>query len=288
MLDWLLDPLSFRFMRMALLEVVIVGSVAGFLGAFVVIRGLAFISDAISHAVFPGVVIAFLLKINFFIGGAGFGLLTAMMISSLKLTRRLREDTAIGVVFAGTFALGVVLISMSPGYTRDLTALLFGDVLSVTSTDIYLSLGFGGLALVLAFMLRRVLILTSFDREMATAMGLPVFWLETLLLILVTLAIVVSLRAVGNVLVLAMFVTPAATARLLVDDMDRMMPLSALLGATSGVIGLYISWHTDFAAGGTIVLTATGLFLAVAIFSPRRGLVASAFKARRSLGPSGA
>ncbi len=288
MLDWLLDPLSFRFMRMALLEVLIVGSVAGFLGAFVVIRGLAFVGDAISHAVFPGVVIAFLLKINFFAGGAAFGLLTAMMISSLSLTRRLREDTAIGVVFAGTFALGVVLISTSPGYTRDLTALLFGDVLSVTSTDIYLSLGFGGLALAIGFVLRRVLILTSFDREMAMAMGLPVFWLETLLLMLITLAIVVSLRAVGNVLVLAMFVTPAATARLLVDDMDRMMPLSAVLGAASGVIGLYVSWHTDLAAGGTIVLTATSLFMAVALFSPRRGLIAAVVGRRRGAGVSGA
>ncbi len=288
MLDWLLDPLSFRFMRMALLEVLIVGSVAGFLGAFVVIRGLAFVGDAISHAVFPGVVIAFLLKINFFAGGAAFGLLTAMMISSVSLTRRLREDTAIGVVFAGTFALGVVLISTSPGYTRDLTALLFGDVLSVTSTDIYLSLGFGGLALAIGFVLRRVLILTSFDREMAMAMGLPVFWLETLLLMLITLAIVVSLRAVGNVLVLAMFVTPAATARLLVDDMDRMMPLSAVLGAASGVIGLYVSWHTDLAAGGTIVLTATSLFMAVALFSPRRGLIAAVVGRRRGAGVSGA
>ena len=287
MLDWLLDPLSFRFMRMALLEVLIVGSVAGFLGAFVVIRGLAFVGDAISHAVFPGVVIAFLLKINFFAGGAAFGLLTAMMISSLSLTRRLREDTAIGVVFAGTFALGVVLISTSPGYTRDLTALLFGDVLSVTSTDIYLSLGFGGLALAIGFVLRRVLILTSFDREMAMAMGLPVFWLETLLLMLITLAIVVSLRAVGNVLVLAMFVTPAATARLLVDDMDRMMPLSAVLGAAAGVIGLYVSWHTDLAAGGTIVLTATSLFMAVALFSPRRGLIAAVVGRRRGAGVSG-
>ena len=288
MFDWLLDPLSFRFMRLALLEVVIVGTVAGFLGAFVVIRGLAFVGDAISHAVFPGVVIAFLLKVNFFAGGAAFGLLTAMMISSLKLTRRLREDTAIGVVFAGTFALGVVLIGTTPGYTQDLTALLFGDILAVTSTDLYLSLSFGGLALAVAFLLRRVLILTSFDREMAMAIGLPVFWLETLLLILITLAIVVSLRAVGNVLVLAMFVTPAATARLLVDDMDRMMPLSALIGAASGVIGLYISWHTDFAAGGTIVLTATGIFLAVALFSPRHGLVASVFRGRRGLGASGA
>ncbi len=273
MLDWITDPLSYRFMRLALLEVTIMGVVAGLLGTYVVTRGLAFVGDAISHAVFPGVVLAFLAKVSIFLGGAAFGLLTAMAISSLSLTRRIREDTAIGVVFAGAFALGVVLISSSPGYTRDLTSLLFGDVLAVTNTDIYLSLTFGGIAFIAAIALRRVLLLASFDREMALAMGLPVFWLDTLLLLLITLTIVISLRAVGNVLVLAMFVTPAATARLLVDDVGRMMVLSALIGALSGILGLYISWHTDLAAGGMIVLTATGIFTAVLLLSPRHGLI---------------
>ena len=280
MLDWLIDPLSFRFMRLALVEVAIVGLVAGFLGTFVVMRGMAFVGDAISHAVFPGVVIAFLAKVNLFLGGAAFGLLTAIAISSLSLTHRLKEDTAIGVVFAGAFALGVVLISTSDNYTGDLTAFLFGDVLAVTMTDIYLSIAFGGFAFAAAFLLRRVLILASFDREMALSMGLPVFWLETLLLLLVTLTIVISLRAVGNVLVLAMFVTPAATARLLVDEAGRMMALSALLGAFSGVAGLYISWHTDLAAGGTIVLTATAIFVVAMLLAPRHGLIAQVTRGR--------
>src|SRR5690349_4642955 len=205
MLDWLLDPLSYDFMKLALLEVTVVGIVAGFLRTFVVMRGMAFMGDAISHAVFPGVVIAFLAKTSLFLGGAAFGIFTALAISSLSLTRRIREDTAIGVVFAGSFALGVVLISTSPGYTRDLTSFLFGDVLAVTTTDIYLSLTVGGAALAIAFALRRVLTLASFDREMAISMGVPVFWLDTVLLLLITLTIVISLRAVGNILVLAMF-----------------------------------------------------------------------------------
>lgn len=270
MLDWLTDPLSFRFMRLALAEVVIVGVVAGFLGSFVVLRGLAFISEAIAHTVFPGVVIAFLLKVNFFLGGAAFGVLTATAISGLSLTRRIREDTAIGVVFAGAFALGVVLISSSEGYTRDLTSILFGDVLAVTQGDIYLSAAVGGSALVLGLLLHRVLMLAAFDREMAMSLGLPVFWLDTLLLIMITLVIVIALQAVGNVLVLAMFVTPAATARLLVDSAGKMMPLSSVLGAASGVVGLYLSWHTDLAAGGMIVLTATGFFVAALAFSSLR------------------
>jgi manganese/iron transport system permease protein len=271
MLDWFLDPLEFRFMRLALLEVIVVGVVAGFLGTYVVLRGLAFIAEAIAHAVFPGIVIAFLINVNIFLGGAVFGVLTATAISGLSLSRRIREDTAIGVVFAGALALGVVLISTSPGYTRDLTSLLFGDILAVTTTDIYLGLGIGGSALVIALLLRRALMLVSFDREMATALGLPVFLLDTVLLLLITLTIVIALRAVGNILVLAMFVTPAATARLLVDDVGKMMPLSALLGASAGVLGLYISWHTDLAAGGMIVLTATSFFLTALLYTALRG-----------------
>jgi manganese/iron transport system permease protein len=269
-------------MRLALVEVIVMGVVAGFLGTYVVVRGLAFVGDAIAHAVFPGVVIAFLANASLFAGAAAFGVFTALAISALSLTRRLREDTAIGVVFAGAFALGVVLISTSPGYTRDLTSFLFGDVLAVTTTDVYLSLVIGGFSLAAALLLRRALILSSFDREMAVSMGLPVFWLDTALLLLITLTIVISLRAVGNVLVLAMFVTPAATARLLVDDMGRMMVLSPLIGAASGVIGLYVSWHTDLAGGGMIVLTTTAIFLLALAFSPRRGFV---WQALRRSGP---
>jgi manganese/iron transport system permease protein len=271
MLDWFLDPLDFRFMRLALLEVMLVGVVAGFLGTYVVVRGLAFVGDAISHAVFPGIVIAFLANVSIFLGGAAFGLLTATAISGLSLTRRIREDTAIGVVFAGAFALGIVLISSTEGYTRDLTSLLFGDVLAVTYTDIYLSLIVGGAALITGYVLRRALLLVSFDREMALSVGLPVFWLDTLLLLLLTLTIVIALRAVGNILVLAMIVTPAATARLLVDDVGKMMPLSAFLGAGAGVVGLYLSWHTDLAAGGMIVLTATGFFVVALVLQALRG-----------------
>ena len=267
MFGWFTDPLSFSFMRLALVEVTVMGVVAGFLGTYVVIKGLAFVGDAISHAVFPGIVIAFLSNVSILLGGAAFGLLTATAISGLSLTRRIREDTAIGVVFAGSFALGVVLISSSKGYTRDLTSLLFGDILAVTHTDIYMSLVVGGAALLVAFALRRALLLAAFDREMAMALGLPVFWLDTLLLMLITLTIVISLRAVGNVLVLAMFVTPAATARLLVEDVGKMMPLSAGIGAASGILGLYISWHTDLAAGGMIVLTATGFFVAALLIN---------------------
>jgi manganese/iron transport system permease protein len=282
-LDWFTDPLTFRFMRLALVEVVIMGVVAGVLGTYVVVRGLAFVGDAIAHAVFPGVVIAYLANGSLFLGGAAFGVFTALAISVFAATRRLSEDTAIGIVFAGAFALGIVLISTEPGYSRDLTSFLFGEILAVTTTDIYLSVAIGGFALAAALALRRALMLASFDREMAVSLGLPVFWLDTLLLILITLTIVISLRAVGNILVLAMFVTPAATARLLVDDVGRMMVVSALLGAAAGVTGLYLSWYTDLAAGGMIVLTATAGFLIAFVLSPRHGLLA---RGRRQAKPA--
>jgi manganese/iron transport system permease protein len=263
-------------MRRALIEVIIVGVVAGFLGTYVVTRGMAFVSEAITHAVFPGVVIAFLAGISLVLGGFAFGILTALAISGLSLTRRVREDTAIGIVFAAFFALGIVLISTTEGYTRDLTNILFGDILAVTASDIYLSLAVGGVALLGGIALRRALLLSSFDREMAQALGLPVFWLDTVLLLLITMTIVISLRAVGNILVLAMFVTPAATARLLVDDAGKMMPLGAALGATAGVVGLYLSWHLDLAAGGMIVLTATGFFVVALLVSLARSRIRAA------------
>ena len=163
------------------------------------------------------------------------------------------------------------MLFRSPGYTRDLASFLFGEVLAVTTTDIYLSLSIGGAAVLIGVLMRRLLLLTAFDNEMAQSMGLPVFWLDTLLLVMITMTIVISLRAVGNVLVVAMFVTPAATARLLVDEVGQMMLLSASLGAMAGVIGLFLSYHSDLAAGGTIVLVATGGFLLAMLFAPKHG-----------------
>ncbi len=177
----------------------------------------------------------------------------------MATNRRVKEDSAIGVLFAGTFALGVVLISSSRNFTRDLASFLFGNVLGVTNTDIWLSIAVGAIIVALLLFFYKELLLASFDRVGAQAMGLPVFWLDLLLLVLISLTIVVSLRAVGNILVVAMLVTPAATARLLTDRLPVMIALSSAIGAMSGVLGLFISYHRDVAAGGTIVLVATAI-----------------------------
>jgi manganese/iron transport system permease protein len=271
--EYVTDPLQYEFMRRALIEVVLMGIVTGAIGTYIVLRGLSFIGDALAHAIFPGVIIAFMLGHSIFIGALLFGALTSVMIAVVATNRRVKEDSAIGVLFAGTFALGIVLISSTENFTRDLTAFLFGNVLGVTDEDILLSAAAGVIVLALLVIFYKELLITAFDRVAAQAMGLPVLALDLMLLIMISLTIVVSLRAVGNVLVVAMLITPAATARLLTDRMPVMIALGATIGALSGVIGLFISYHNDFAAGGTIVLVATAAFALAWLFAPEHGWV---------------
>ena len=256
---WVVEPFGYAFMQRALVEVVLTGAVTGAIGTYVVLRGLSFIGDALSHAIFPGVVIAFLLGRSVFLGALVFGLLTSASIVVLATSRRIKEDSAIGVLFAGTFALGVVLISTTRNFARDLASFLFGNVLGVTTGDMWLSATVGGLVVILMVLFHKELVLVAFDRAAAQALGIRVFWLDLLLLVLISLTIVVSLSAVGNILVVALLVTPAAAARLLTDRVTVMIGLSASFGVIAGVLGLLVSYHADVAAGGTIVLVATFL-----------------------------
>lgn len=280
-LDYVTDPLQYEFMRRALIEVILMGAVTGTIGTYVVLRGLSFIGDALSHAIFPGVVLAFLIGAGIFWGALLFGILTSAAIAVVATNRRVKEDSAIGVLFVGSFALGIVLISSSKNFTRDLTSFLFGNVLGVTTNDIILSAVAGVIVILLIVLLYKELLITSFDRAAAQAMGLPVFWLDLLLLVMISLTIVVSLRAVGNILVVAMLVTPAATARLLTDRLPVMMVTSAAIGVIAGVTGLYISYWNDVAAGGTIVLVATAIFGLVWVFAPQHGYVTTRLLRRR-------
>jgi len=222
---------------------------------------------------FPGVVLAFMLDRSIFIGAIIFGVLTSVGIGVIARSQRVREDSAIGVLFAAGFALGVVLISSEKNFTRDLTSFLFGNVLGVSREDIIITALIGAAVLLVLVLLHQQFLAASFDRVGAQAMGLPVFWLDLLLLVLISLTIVVSLRAVGNILVVAMLVTPPATARLFTDRLPATMVLSAALGASSGVVGLYISYYHDLAAGGTIVLVSTAGFFLAWLFSPAHGVV---------------
>jgi len=278
--EYLLDPFDYPFMQRALAEVIIVGVVCGLVGCFVVLRGMAFIGDALSHTVFPGVVLSYIAGRSILIGAFVFGVLTAVGVALVSRTRRVSEDSAIGVIFAAFFALGVVLISRHAGFQRDLDSLLFGNVLAVSRTDVVVTAVIGAGIVAILFALLKELTLVAFDPTMARTAGYPVFALDMLLLVLIAATIVASLQAVGNILILALLVTPPAAARLLTDHLGRMMAASAALAVASGVVGLLVSYHADTAAGGTIVLTATTMFAACLVFAPNHGLVATRLQSR--------
>lgn len=282
-MDWLVDPFSYAFMQRALIEVIIVGLVCGFVGCFVVLRGLAFIGDALGHTVFPGVVLSYMAGRSILVGAFVFGALTAIAIGILSRSRRVSEDTAVGVIFAAFFAFGVVLISRETGFRQDLSALLFGNVLGVSWNDVYATIAIGGLVLVILFAFLKEFTLIAFDATMAKSAGYPVFALDIVLLLLVAATVVVSLQTVGNILILALVVTPPATARLLTDRLSRMLVLSALVAVASGFIGLLLSYHVDIAAGGTIVLTATAMFLVALTLAPNHGLLSGFLQRRRGV-----
>ena len=283
MLDPITDPMQFAFMQRALIEIIIVGALCGLVGTFVVLRSLAFIGDALVHAVFPGVVLSSILGWNIMIGAFVFGGLTALSIGLLTRNRRVGHDTAIGVIFAAFFALGIVLISRQQGFRQDLNSLLFGNILGVSRSDIIISLAVALLVAAIVLALFKELLLVAFDSVMAASAGYPVFALDMLLLLLVTTTVVVSLQTVGNLLILALLVTPAAGARLLTDRLYRMLVLSVLIAIASGVIGLYISYHAGVSTSGAIALTATGVFLLAYIGAPRHGVLSQRLLHRRGL-----
>ncbi len=275
MTDALLDPLAFTFMRHAFLAIILVGVICGVIGVFVTLRGLAFMGDALAHAIFPGVVVAYVLGANFLLGALVAAVLISLGIGAISQSGRLTNDTVIGVLFAGAFALGIALISARSTYTRDLASFLLGSILGVSRRDLALTALIGlGVILTLA-LFRRELTLVAFDRAFAQASGINIWLFDQLFLLLLALAIVISLQTVGNILVLAMLVTPAATARLLTDRLRLMTLLSAGIGACSGVIGLYASYYWGIASGASVVLVATGVFGLAYLFAPRRGIVTS-------------
>jgi len=259
----LLEPLQYAFVQRAIVGSVLVGIACASVGIFVVLRGLAFLGDAIAHAAFPGVVIAFLLKANLVLGGSIAAVFAAISIGNIARRSRLREDTIIGVVFSGMFALGVVLFSRIRTFTGDLLAILFGDVLGVGEDQLIIA-GVSALFIVLVLWFTwRQQVFVSFDPTGAAAAGVQTLRYDTVLLGLIGLAIAISVQIVGVVLVAALLVTPAATARLVATDLRGMMTTSIILASASCVAGIWLSYYVNSASGGTIVLVATALFLVV-------------------------
>jgi manganese/iron transport system permease protein len=277
MVEWLLAPLQYEFMVRGLLAAVMVGIVCAVLGTYVVLRGMTFFGDAVAHAVLPGVAIAYLIgggsEGPLFWGGLVAGVGTAVGIGAISRRGHLKEDTAIGVIFAGMFALGVALISTTRNFTVDLTHFLFGNVLGVSAADLRLTAVFGALVLLLIVAFYKEFLVISFDPILATILRLPTQFFRYLLLVMIAVTIVIALQTVGVALTVAMLVTPAAAASLLSRRLPVMMVTAAAIGAFSGIAGLYLSYYVNVASGPAIVLVCTAIFLLAFLFAPSRGLV---------------
>lgn len=269
MIELLTAPLAYDFMQRALLAAIMVGTIGPVLGAYVILRGMAFLGDALAHIILPGVVAAYLLGWPLAVGALIVGVLAAVGIDTLSKGGKIREDTAIGVVFAGSFALGIAMISTVRSYAVDLSHILFGNILGVSTADLWLTFVLGALVLGTVIVFYKEFLVLAFDSTLAVVLRLPERTLNHLLSVLIATAIVVSLQTVGVALVLAMLVTPAAAAQLLTRRLPSMMLVAALIGVASNVTGLYLSFYFNIASGPTMVLVATAVFAVVFSVAPR-------------------
>ena len=260
-MNWLFQPLAYEFMQRGLLASVIVGVLCAVMGTYVVLRGMAFLGDALAHAILPGVAIAYLLHGSLLVGALVAAIIIALSIGLFSKQGTIREDTAIGILFAAALSLGIALISSIKTYAVDLSHILFGNVLGVSALDLWLTAGLGLLIILIVILLYKPFLIISFDPILAATLRLPAELLRNLMLVLLALAVVVSLQTVGVGLAAAMLVTPAATAYLLTRRLAPMMMVSAALGALSSVIGLYVSYYLNIVSGSAIVLTATLFFM---------------------------
>lgn len=266
-LDLLVEPVQIPLLARSLEAAILVGIVSGVMGTYVVVRGMAFFGDALAHAILPGVAFVYQRSNgetdSLFWGGLVAGLASALGIGLLTRHEKIREDTAIGIVFAGMFALGVAMISRIDNYAGDLSHILFGQILGVSPHDLQLIAAFSAGVLVMVALFYKEFMIISFDPVLARTLRLPTEFFRLLLLVLIAVTIVIALQTVGVALMVALLVTPAATANLLSKRLLPMMVLAAVTGALSSVIGFYVSYYRDIATGPAIVLTATAIFSTV-------------------------
>ena len=265
MIDYLISPFQYGFMVRALIVSVLVGIMCPVIGAYVITRGRAFMGDALAHSVIPGMVVAALLHFSPFFAAVPTGIVIALLMGTVSRRTGISEDTSIGIVFAGMFALGLVMLSVVPNINVNIEDLLLGQVLGVTQTDVYVSLALTALVLLGLYAFHRQLVYTTFDQIGASVVGIKTSLVEYILLALLALVIVIGIQAAGIVLVMAMLITPAATAYLLARRFVGVMIIGALVGATSAVIGLYLSFHADLPSGPAMALFATLMFAVAAV-----------------------
>jgi manganese/iron transport system permease protein len=272
MIEWITLPLSYPFMQRALVVSVLVGAVCAVLSCYLVLKGWSLMGDAISHAVLPGIVIAYVLSLPLALGAFAAGLACAVFTGYLKENSRVKEDTVMGIVFSGMFGFGLVIFTKVET-DQHLNHILFGNVLGVTPRDLIETGIIAGGTLLAVLLRRRDLLLYCFDPNHARAIGLPVRLLHYGLLVLLSLTIVASLKAVGIILVIAMLVAPGAIAYLLTDSFERMLIIAAAVAIASSALGTIVSFHIDAATGACIVLIQALAFMAAFLFAPKRGLL---------------
>ncbi len=273
MIDVLIDPLEFPFMQRAFLAAGFAAVVCALVGTFVVLKGLAFMGDAVAHSSLAGMSVAYFLGGNIFWGALGWAVPASLLITFISRKANLRLDASIGIIFASGFALGIILMSRVTGYAADLFGLLFGNVLGISWAEVALIGGIAAAVSLVVAAFYKELLFTSYDATMSAASGIPVRFMQYLLPVLVGVTTVASLKAVGIVLVLALLVTPSATAMLLARRMPSIMAYSVAVGLLATVLGLYLSFYADLPSGPSIVLVATGLFLLALLFSPIKGVL---------------
>jgi iron/zinc/copper transport system permease protein len=283
---YILEPVQYEFIQRALIASVTIGISCGLIGTYIMLRRMSLIGDALAHAVLPGVVISFMIagkgELSLFAGAVVSGIVTSLLIGFVNRNSKIKEDTSIGIIFTGAFALGVLLVSQLKEVHIDLSSYLFGDVLGVSTGDIILSMAIMFVILICIILFYKQLLITSFDPTMAMTIGISVTVVHYLLMSLLSMSIVAGLQSVGVVLLVAMLITPSATAYLLTNNLKKILVLSSLVGVISSVTGLYLSYHFNFSSGASIVLVAVVFFALAFIFSPKEGLLTRYFRRREA------
>lgn len=265
----LLEPLTYEFFRRALLASFLVGGVCGLIGVYIVLRRMSYIGHGLSHAVFGGAVVSYVMQLNFYVGAGLWGVASALLINEVAQRRKLGADAAIGIVTTASFAIGVAFISRQRRFTRNFEAALFGNVLGITPADLWMIGGVAVAASIGIFILYKPLLFSTFDEEVADVYGVPTRWVNTLFALILAAVIIASMQVMGVTLIAAALVIPASAARLLSHQFGRLLWLASALGAGIGALGMYASYYLDMASGATIVLVGTGVFFTAWLISGR-------------------
>ena len=270
-MSFLLEPFQFEFFRNGTIAAVLVGAMCGLIGVYIVLRGMSYIGHGLSHAIFGGAVASFVLQINFYVGAGIWGFIAALLINRTVRKTRISADAAIGVITTASFAVGVALISRYRRFTRSFDAALFGNILGVKSEDVWVILGITVLIALVIVLLYKQMLFATFDSAVAQVYGVRIEWIETIFALVLAAALIASMQILGVTLVAAALIIPAITARLLTDSFDAMIVLSTIIGAMSGLIGMFLSFYADVASGATIVLLQASFFvIALTISSLRK------------------